>query len=151
VSLPIHATIESGRRDATPARGVGERLAGVRVIAVDDEHAALDLMMTMLSAEGAVVRGAANAADALELVGRWKPEVLVLDIGLPGEDGYQLLRELRDHVAPGRGIPAIAVTGYARDEDRQRAIGAGFVAHIPKPFDPDTVIATVAKLAREAR
>jgi PAS domain S-box-containing protein len=149
VSLPIHAAVEKGREDAPDPAG-GSRLAGVRVLAVDDEAAALDLMSTMLSGEGAQVRGASNAADALHLVHEWRPQVMVLDIGLPGEDGYQLLRKLRDHVAPGRGVPAIAVTGYARDEDRQRALGAGFVAHIPKPFDPDTVIATVGRLAREA-
>jgi PAS domain S-box-containing protein len=149
VSLPIHAAIEGGRTgteqgDDTP------RLSGVRVLAVDDEPAALDLMSEMLSGEGALVRGAGNASDALALVREWRPQVLVLDIGLPGEDGYQLLRKLREHVAPGRAVPAIAVTGYAREEDRQRALGAGFVAHIPKPFDPESVIATVGRLAREA-
>ncbi len=149
ISLPIHAAAEGARRE-TPAAGDGTRLSGVRVLAVDDEPAALELMSTMLAGEGALVRGAANAADALDIVHQWNPQVLVLDIGLPGEDGYQLLRKLRDHVAPGRGVPAIAVTGYARDEDRQRAIGAGFVAHIPKPFDPDTVVGTVGRLAREA-
>jgi PAS domain S-box-containing protein len=151
ITLPMHTAAVESDKSQPAQRADGARLAGVRVLAVDDEPAALELMSEMLAGEGALVRGAANAADAVEVLQRWQPQVLVFDIGLPGEDGCQLLQRLREHVGPARSLPAIAVTGYARDEDRRRALGAGFVAHIPKPFDPESVIATVGRLAREAR
>jgi PAS domain S-box-containing protein len=150
ITLPMHTAAVESDKSQPAQRADGARLAGVRVLAVDDEPAALELMSEMLAGEGALVRGAANAADAVEVLQRWQPQVLVFDIGLPGEDGCQLLQRLREHVGPARSLPAIAVTGYARDEDRRRALGAGFVAHIPKPFDPESVIATVGRLAREA-
>jgi PAS domain S-box-containing protein len=155
VRLPMFAALENGAVAKTGAEhtdGARARLAGVRVLAVDDEPSALELMSQILIGEGAQVRGAANAPEALGLVQEWRPQVMVLDIGLPGEDGYELLTKLRGHPdSRARPAPAIAVTGYAGEKDRARALGAGFVAHIPKPYDPESVIDIVAKLAREAR
>jgi PAS domain S-box-containing protein len=155
VRLPMFAAIGNGDAPAE-TRAVEtaprSRLSGVRVLAIDDEPAALDLMNEILAAEGAVVRAAASAPEALTIIQEWRPQVLVLDIGLPGEDGYDLLHRLREHpVARGHSFPAIAVTGYARDTDRDRALRAGFVAHIPKPYDPESVVKTVGRLAQEAR
>ena len=132
-----------GPRDAAAAA----RLKGVRVLVTDDEASARGLMSQVLSSEGADVMTASSAKEALAICSRWRPAVLVLDIGMPGEDGYALLGRLRSEPG-GSGAPALAVTGYARDEDRNRALSAGFQAHISKPYDVDAVVKVIAGLAR---
>jgi CheY-like chemotaxis protein len=92
---------------------------------------------------------AVSGADAaLPLIQDWKPDVIVLDIGLPGRDGYSLIQQIRA-LPPGEGggIPAIALTAYASIEDRHRALAAGFQIHIAKPADPSTVVEAVALIA----
>jgi CheY-like chemotaxis protein len=123
-------------------------LRGVRVLVVDDEHDARALVKRLLEDYGATVTAASSANDALERIAADPPDLLVSDIGMPGEDGYSLIRRLRA-LSPelGGSIPALALTAYARAEDRNRIVLAGFQVHISKPVDPSELIATVASLA----
>jgi len=148
----LHRSAEEKMPSATfkpPAShtGQGLRLNGLRLLVVDDEPAALGLMQHMLQSEGAIVRTAANAAEALASFKEWRPAALLLDIGMPGEDGYSLITKLREH-AQGT-IPAIAVTGYARTEDRDHALAAGFQAHMSKPVDPDALVELIRSLTSQ--
>ena len=96
----------------------------------------------------AAVTTAANADDGLKLLGRERPHVLISDIGMPDKDGYQFIREVRGRtVADGGATPAIALTAFARSEDRTRAMIAGYQVHISKPIEPQELIVTVASLA----
>ncbi|MGH8865609.1 MAG: ATP-binding response regulator, partial [Burkholderiales bacterium] len=123
-------------------------LQGVRVLVVDDEADSRDLLGYVLRKYGAEMRGCATAAEALRMLDEWQPDVLVSDIGMPGEDGYDLMRKVRAR-EPERGgqVPAVALTGYARAEDERRVRAAGFQMHIPKPVELDDLAAAVASLA----
>jgi PAS domain S-box-containing protein len=124
------------------------RLDGIRVLVVDDEVDTLDMIVTLIEERGAVAKGVASAAAALEELERRAPDVLVSDIGLPGEDGYALIRKVRLLEAERGGhVPAVALTAYAGEEMSARARLAGFQMHIPKPVEPAELIATVASLA----
>jgi CheY-like chemotaxis protein len=124
------------------------RLNGVRVLVVDDEPDARDLLTAVLEQRGADVTAVASAAEALQALERSTQDVLVSDIGLPGDDGYALIRAVRARDGHGRRIPAVAVTAYARVEDRARALAAGFQVHVAKPIDPGEFAATIAEVAR---
>ena len=133
-----------GRRAEDPGG-----LEGVGVIAVDDDADTRELLQQLLGQWGADVRIASSARHAIELVEQHLPDVLVTDIGLPDEDGYVLIRQLRARPPDaGGGIPAIALTAYATAEDRSRALAAGFQLHLAKPIDPDALRASVWRLAR---
>ena len=123
----------------------GGELRGVTVLVVDDEADARDLFAAILRQHGAVVHTAASVHDALESVETFRPAVLVADIGMPGEDGYSLIRRLRSGTQAD--MPAVALTAYARPEDRRRALDAGFEMHLPKPVEPIELISAVADLA----
>ena len=129
-----------------------EQLAGVRVVAVDDEPDGVAMVRRLLEACGAVVRTATSAAEAFDLVTADPPDVLVSDVGMPGEDGYALIRRVRslppDH--PASHVYAAALTAYARAADRVRALEAGFQMHLSKPVEPTELVVTVAALARRA-
>jgi len=102
----------------------------------------------MLQQAGAVVLSVPNAAEALALLDREAFHVLVSDIGMPGEDGYALIRSVRQRAIDAGGrIPAAALTAYARTEDRLRALAAGFQIHVPKPVQPEELVTVVASLA----
>jgi signal transduction histidine kinase len=134
------------KRDGVP------RLDGTRVLIVDDEDDARALLITILSANGAEVKAASGRAEALEAVEEWRPDVLVSDIGMPNGDGYELIREIRrtDSMA-GRQLPAVALTAYARADDRMRALAAGFQMHVTKPVEPRELLVVVASLAGRLR
>ena len=123
-------------------------LAGVEVLVVDDEEDARTLVKRLLEARGATVRTAGSAAEALASIRAVRPQVLVSDIGMPGEDGYGLIRRVRTLEA-GRenSLPAVALTAYARAEDRMKAVRAGFQMHIAKPVEPAELLTMVASLA----
>ncbi len=124
-------------------------IAGVTVVVVDDEPDARKLLRRLLEDCEANVFDAANAAEALELVQSRRPDVLVSDIGMPGEDGYSLIRRLRGLPAEqGGATPAVALTAYARADDRVNVVLAGFQHHLSKPVEPAELIAVVASLAR---
>lgn len=123
-------------------------LTGLTILVVDDHADARDLMRLVLGSRNARVVCAANADEALVLVERERPHVLVSDIGMPVVDGYELLRRVRALGAErGGDVPAIALTAFARAEDRTRALCDGFAAHLSKPVEPLELVATIASVA----
>ncbi|HEX8342651.1 MAG TPA: ATP-binding protein [Tepidisphaeraceae bacterium] len=162
VTLPLGATRREPERDSEPRYGRtgphldggrerGIELDGVRVLVVDDEPDARGLVKRLLEDCRAVVTTAASAQEALMLLRAEAFDVLVSDIGMPGEDGYSLIGRVRA-MGKDRGgdIPAIALTAYARAEDRTKAITAGFLMHMTKPIEPVELLTTVAGLASRA-
>jgi signal transduction histidine kinase/ActR/RegA family two-component response regulator len=156
VTLPIRAVTDGLDAKGQPPRIADETgslvgapaLSGVRVLVVDDEADARTLVQTVLRQYGADVHAAASAEEAFREVQRWRPNVLVADIGMPVEDGYTLLRRVRGlPKAEGGSVPAAALTAYARAEDQQRAIEAGFQEHVTKPVAPERLALVVARLA----
>jgi CheY-like chemotaxis protein len=121
---------------------------GLRVLVVDDEADARELLTAALGQYGVEVRAAVSAAEGLAILKEWKPDVIISDIGLPDEDGYMFIRRVRAlEQEDGGNIPAAALTAYARLEDRLRALSAGYQSHVPKPVDPAELAAVVASLA----
>jgi PAS domain S-box-containing protein len=124
-------------------------LGGIRVLVVEDEADAREILVRSLTDVGASVQAVTSAREALDALRSddvTRADVVVTDIGMPGDDGFTLLQELRKLPAGSGGrVPAIAVTAYATVEDRRRALEAGFVAHIAKPFAPNALIATIAR------
>jgi signal transduction histidine kinase/DNA-binding response OmpR family regulator len=154
VSLPllvVHDQEEDRRvRPKEPAAGELDfsdgLLDGVRVLVVDDEPDARELIRRVLVGSRAHVLVAGSAPQALEIVGGQALNVLVSDIGLPDTDGYDLMREVRARGFAAKDLPAVALTAFARAEDRRRALLAGFQVHVAKPVDPDELVAIVASL-----
>jgi len=139
----LRATAEESQQTVGP-----RALHGIRVLVVDDEPDARTLVEAVLRQYGADVRAAGSAQEAFQEVQRWRPDVLVADIGMPVEDGYSLLRRVRAlSAAEGGSIPAAALTAYAQDEDRERAFAAGFQEHVAKPVPPQRLAHVVARLA----
>jgi CheY-like chemotaxis protein len=121
----------------------------VHVLVVDDEPHALDVMRRLLEQCEARVTVAASAQEALSRLKQQQPDVLVSDIGMPGDDGYSLIQRVRKlRAEEGRDTPAVALTAYARGEDRVQAILAGFQHHVAKPVQPAVLIAMVASLVK---
>jgi signal transduction histidine kinase len=128
------------------------RLAGLRLLIVDDERDALMLVGEVLREQGAEVHLADSAADALDRLAAVQPDVIVSDIGMPETDGYALIRRIRAlPESLGGSTPAIALTAYARAEDAQRALAAGFQMFVPKPVEPSELVGVVADLGGAAR
>lgn len=127
-------------------------LAGVSILAVDDDSNTRDLLHEVLERVGAAVHAAASAREALAKLQQQRPDILLSDIGMPGEDGCDLLRQIRA-LPEGRGgaTPAIALTGYSSHEDRVAARAAGYQAIATKPVDLDRLISTILEVARKAR
>jgi CheY-like chemotaxis protein len=119
----------------------------VRVMVVDDDRDARELLTATLGYYGADVTAAGSAAEALALLPEVRPDVLLSDIGMSGEDGYSFIRRVRA-LPPDRGghIPAVAITAYATAADRAQAMSSGFQLHVPKPFDPIELARTVQRL-----
>ena len=153
VRLPILAGAEQelALGDRRTAESMGsprrpsQRLDGLRILVVDDHADGRTLTTLFLAQAGADVEAVASAREALQVLEAQPPDVLVSDIGLPDEDGYSLVRQIRQREAEHGGLlPAIALTGYARADDRARALAAGFQAHIAKPLEPAELIAAIA-------
>jgi len=127
----------------------GETLSGVSVLVVDDEASTREMLAHVLIHCGAQVETAASAAAARGVLARWRPDVLVCDIGMPHEDGFEFIAFLRAlHPDDGGALPAIALTAYARADDRDHALAAGFNRHVPKPVAPADLISAIAELSR---
>ena len=124
------------------------KLAGLRVLVVDDETDTRQLISHSITRRGAEVKTCGSAREALELVEQWRPDVLLSDIGMPDEDGYTLISKVRA-LPPEKGghTPAAAFTAYARKEDRERALAAGYQMHIAKPISSDDLVSKLAQLA----
>jgi CheY-like chemotaxis protein len=126
-----------------------ERLDGVRVLAVDDERGACDAIAAILETAGVEVCTEFSGADALNVLTQRRADVHISDIGMPAMDGYEFIRALRDRPAEQGGrILAIALTAYARLEDRRRTLSAGFQTHVAKPIDPAELVAVIASILR---
>jgi signal transduction histidine kinase/CheY-like chemotaxis protein len=123
-------------------------LDGLRVLVVDDETDARQLISHLIARAGAEVKTCGSAHEALELLEQWRPDVLMSDIAMPGEDGYSLIRKVRA-LSPTKGgqTPAAALTAYAREEDRQRALAEGYQMHVAKPISSGQLVAILAQLA----
>ncbi len=124
------------------------KMNGLRVLVVDDDTDARELVKTALTQCGAEVKAVSSAAEALEALVTFKADVLVSDIEMPGEDGYSLIRKVREQGDGASRIAAAALTAHARVEDRLRALSAGFDTHVAKPVEPSELIAVVASIAR---
>ena len=135
--------------NALPVRGNGTPdLSGTTVLIVDDQPDAREIVVELLKRAGATVTAAASTDECLECLPQTRPDVLVSDIAMPGRDGYELIRVLRTLPADQGGqTPAIALTAFARDEDRTRALTAGFQLHVPKPVEPVELLDAIAQLA----
>ena len=152
-TVTVHLPVLAARRGAEDTSGttlpslsrVEADLRGIKVLVVDDQEEARELIRRLLEDCGATVVTAGSAAEALALVERERPDLLVSDIGMPEADGFELLRRVRALGAERGGrMPAIALTAFARSEDRTRALRAGFLVHVAKPVDPAELVATVA-------
>jgi PAS domain S-box-containing protein len=158
VDLPILIAARSAELDGETrvytsaggsTAGTMPSLSGLRVIVVDDEPDAREIASAILSEVGAEVATAASVPQALDLIDRWMPDVLISDIGIPNEDGYDLIRRVRARPADKRGqIPAIALTAFARTQDRLRVLSAGYQMHVPKPIEPIELVTVVASLTK---
>ncbi|KAB2642040.1 MAG: response regulator [Verrucomicrobia bacterium] len=122
------------------------RLDGLRILAVDDQADTLAVIHRVFTRAGADVRTALNVAAAFAMLRDWEPACIVSDIGMPGQDGYSFMRELRDMPPPLRNVPTVALTAFARDSDRALALEAGFTDHLSKPVDTVALLQKVAML-----
>jgi PAS domain S-box-containing protein len=127
-------------------------LQGLRILVVDDEPDAREMLSMILEEAGADVTATACADEAVAAFERFRPAVVVSDIGMPRGDGYSLIRRLRALEGDGAGTtPAVALTAYAREEDRTQALGCGFQAHLPKPIEPGELTSVIARLIAHPR
>jgi len=143
-SEPVITAIEA--REKQPAS-----LQGLRILVVDDEFDARTLLTAMLERCGAEAFAVGSAREGLDAIESWKPDVLIADIGMPVEDGYALIKKVRALPSERGGLtPALALTAYARVEDRVRALAEGYQVHLAKPVDRYDLAAVVAGLAERA-
>jgi PAS domain S-box-containing protein len=145
--LRLHPTASAG----AALEGIRDQLQGVDVLIVDDDEDALEFVKVLLERAGATVLTAGSAKEALERLGRQSVDIVVSDIEMPGEDGYALLRRIREAGHGPSRLPVVALTAYGRVEDRIRTLSSGFALHVPKPVEPAELIAVVASLVRGRR
>jgi CheY-like chemotaxis protein/anti-sigma regulatory factor (Ser/Thr protein kinase) len=127
-------------------------LTGTSVLVVEDQADTREILEEVLLQAGAEVKVAADAREAMDILHRFWPDVLVSDIAMPGEDGYSLIRRVRTmEMRQGRSISAVALTAYARAEDRVQALAAGYQMHVPKPVDPRELVLTISSLSIRPR
>jgi PAS domain S-box-containing protein len=142
ITLPLPAAAPAREASAAAAPA---RLAGKRVLVVDDNHDAADSMAMLIEFAGGTTRAVYSGASALELIDSFVPDVILLDIGMPGMDGYEACRRIRAKYADS--IPVVAVSGWGQQSDKDFAMRVGFDAHLTKPADPEALSATIARLA----
>jgi signal transduction histidine kinase/ActR/RegA family two-component response regulator len=145
----VKTTREHPRTERREALTTLSDLTGIHVFAIDDERDAVTLLRVVLEAAGAIVTTEASPLTALQRIAEVKPHVLVIDLGMPLMDGFELIRRVRNSKnAAIRNLPAAALTAFARSEDRTKALQSGFEMHLAKPVDPGELVASVATLAR---
>jgi CheY-like chemotaxis protein len=143
---PVQQSSAVGAFDRPLTFDCPEDLENIRVLAVDDDADSRLLLSTILEECGAVVKTCESSAEALETIADFRPDIVVSDIGMPDEDGYMLIRKLRASEKKGERVPAIALTAFARTEDRMKALSAGFNMHVPKPVEPAELMTVIASL-----
>jgi PAS domain S-box-containing protein len=142
----VHPAVSRGRKGST--LDIGVRLQGLHVMVVDDDPGILEALDQTLSAAGAMVRTCSSAREALTVIKNWRPAVIVCDIGMPEEDGYSLIRKIRALPREDGGVvPALALTAFARVEDRIKVLSSGFQMHVAKPVQSDELITAIANLS----
>jgi len=147
--VDVEERVHPSAKDMLPIYECPDRLDGLKVLIVDDEPDTLELLKVGLGQCGAEVMMARSVADALEAMAAVVPDVLISDIGMPREDGYELIRRVRALPAESGGrVPAIALTAYARTEDRLQALKAGYQMHVPKPVELAELVAVASSLLR---
>ena len=160
VRLPVAETTttrpstppRSQKQPSTVALERPQELQGLDILVVDDEPDSAEMASALLASCGAKVRIAFSAEEAFAELGRRAPDLLLSDIGMPVEDGFSLIARIRAlPAAAGGDVPAVALTAYARGEDRTRALRAGFDSHVPKPLEPAELLAVLASLATRRR
>jgi CheY-like chemotaxis protein len=144
-SSPTSSSLSNGA-PASQAASREAELRGVRVLVVDDEEDARDLMATVLRQRGAIVTTAGDVAMALAAFDEGRPDVVVSDIGMPGRDGLDLVRELRARW--NERASYVAISGFASAEEVERALAAGFDLHVAKPVEPAELVSVVRSAAR---
>jgi signal transduction histidine kinase/CheY-like chemotaxis protein len=156
VKLPLTITRAAGE-EHRPSNGSHvdharlPRLEGTRILVIDDEADATEVVAELLTTQGAEVRRAHSAEAARALLAEWRPSLIVSDVGMPGEDGYAFIARWRTEAGDAARIPAVALTAYAGRTDKIRLLSAGFDAHVPKPLDPTELLTVLASLARSVR
>jgi PAS domain S-box-containing protein len=153
VELPLTASATTRPSESTESKLPKDLIAplhNARVIVVDDEADSRDLIASLLLDVGADVVSVGSVAEALRAIYERTPELVICDLGMPYADGFDLLRHIRSMGGTAATIPVIAVTAYARDEDRERALSAGFQAHVGKPFDTRRLLTTAAEWVARA-
>lgn len=165
VRLPVHvvrlqdqseeAETEDQRREDEPADSAyvalprpPVRLDGLHVLVVDDDADAREVLTMLLERVGAVVVTASSASAAVEAVAKERPDVLISDLGMPDQDGFDLIRQLRNDGPNAKELPAVALTAFVQKDDADLALSAGFQVHLPKPVDPHDLTSAIARLAR---
>jgi CheY-like chemotaxis protein len=137
---PIVASTAVMHADPAPS------LQGVRILIVDDDPDSLAVLENTFSEHGAKVIEAHSAAEALQVISGDRPDLLVSDIGMPGQDGYQLMLTIAAAEKGKPPLPAIALTGYASQKDRERALAVGYRIHMAKPFEPSEIVRAAEQL-----
>jgi signal transduction histidine kinase/CheY-like chemotaxis protein len=158
VRLPVSPLISAtlgvkkvAARRPLPDRPAPPRLEGVRALVVEDDPDAQELLTHVLSESGIAVRAAGSAEEARHILDTYEPHVIISDVGLPGEDGHEFIRSIRtSSIEARKNIPALALTAFASNEDRARALVAGFNNHLAKPVDAGTLIAAIIELTGRA-
>ena len=148
VKLPVRVIRDGSlKTEEDPPGEELPELSGIRILLVDDESEARDLVSLVLTEYGATVEAVDSVQEAVVKLRRFSPHVIVSDIAMPGEDGYALMRRLRE-IGPelGREVPTLALTGYGRPEDRARILASGFQRYVQKPVDPLELARAVAAL-----
>jgi signal transduction histidine kinase/CheY-like chemotaxis protein len=148
VTLPLAIRGEPAHPPSPSETVIEPTLAGVRILAVDDDSDSLTLLGTILRDYGATVIAVNSAKDAIEVFKKEVPHVLVSDIGMPEQDGYDLLQRIRAISSGGEPIPAIALSGYASAKDREQALSSGYRAHLAKPFEPIELVRSIENLVK---
>jgi CheY-like chemotaxis protein len=139
-------TRRNARRDGHARLEDPRALDGVRVLVVDDERDTRELIKAILVRCGAEPKTCESVSEALEALRSWRADVILSDIGMPGEDGYSLMKRLIGGDSGGEPIPVVALTAYAGTEDRTRALDAGFRVHLAKPIEPGELVAVISNL-----
>jgi CheY-like chemotaxis protein len=142
--LPVKATAALRRTvGREPLSPTADRLDGVRLLVVDDQEDERQLLATLVTYRGAEVRTAQSADAAVSTLAEWQPDLMVSDIAMPDEDGYALLRRVRDLRGQASHLPAIALTAHAALQDQERALPAGFQGYLPKPVEPVRLVRAI--------
>jgi signal transduction histidine kinase len=144
----IEETVPAGREGNGLPEGFSKVLDGLRILVVDDEADSRELVTAILTRCGSKVKCCESTAEALQVFREWGPDLVISDIGMPNEDGYALITKLRKlRLKRAKEVPAIALTAYATDDDRTRALSAGFQVHVAKPIEPEELVRSIAGAA----